>query len=33
MNKELRNVDFHIANLIDDAKWKIKNLEDEFSIN
>ncbi|WP_430509745.1 hypothetical protein [Gottfriedia solisilvae] len=32
MNKELRNEDFHIAQLTDDAKSKIENLEDELSV-
>ncbi|MET3196025.1 hypothetical protein [Gottfriedia sp. OAE603] len=32
MNKDLSNEDFHIANLNDEAKSKIENLEDELSV-
>lgn len=32
MKKDLSNEDFHIAQLTDDAKSKIENLEDELSV-
>lgn len=32
MTSELRNEDFHIANLSDDAKSKLVNLEEELNV-